>query len=408
MMSPVQTERLFAAHASLCQTLTALEELKGEHTEAKKNREEREQALLVAIGAAREKHPDGEVPKDEQKSIFKIQQDYIRASNSWNLKDREKRRLDDLSKKLTERVLNMVKEAREGPDLFGAAAGGSEEDKLAWRKVELADLVDSLMAGPLKESELFTIGDFLTAWAQRDTERLVKEKKLDAHLVDFVAVKVVHFLKSKKLESEIPGSMVKASANVGKIGDDALKAAKPAETGGVDLMKPTPGGNSVVAGNFSGYSTWTSICEDPFFSEGMEPAHLKKALEGVQAWGGITPLSFLDETARTWKRLKSEGEPSEKSATAALPKIPAKLKARMADVIAVIATQDDKVGQKVRALATINIDAFLVFAGGKDSDLNRTAVELEKIEQGKDKEWEEAKAGAGKKKPGKKKAPKSA
>lgn len=206
MLSPVQTERLFAANTSRVQTETALDALKGDHTEAKKLRDERQAGLLDALEEVQKAHDDGKVPPDEQRAVFKLQKDYRRALNAFELKDREKRRTEDQAKKLTARVLQIIEEAQEGPDLFAGKAG--PDDKLAWRMVELADLVESQLSAPFRENDVHNVGDFLKAWEQGDLDRLVKGKKLDVQLMRYVGTQVRGFLEARKIApAEVPPTL---------------------------------------------------------------------------------------------------------------------------------------------------------------------------------------------------------
>lgn len=226
-LSIVQAERLFAAHASLEATRTQLEEIKGEWTETKKQRDERKEALLDAIKAAREAHSNAMVPRNEQESIFKLEKDFSRSDTAFELKDREKRRADDLEKKLAERIFSMLTEFREGEDLYPGTGLKGGDDKQAWQKVELADLIDNVMAGPFKAHGVFSVGDFLKAWG--DTfDPLVKSKDLDGKLLEFAGAKVADFLRSRKIEKLIPSGMVDLVASLKKVADIApIVEAKP-------------------------------------------------------------------------------------------------------------------------------------------------------------------------------------
>lgn len=243
-LSVVQIERLLAAYSSFRETEQQAEEIKGTWSELKKQLAEREEALLQGIEALREKYGEGErsVPPREQRVIFDLQKDFGRTRDKFNLKDREKRRIEDLAKKLGERVFAILDEAKEGPDLYSK----DTDNALAWREIQIADLVESGLSSTFRLHEVHNIGDFLKAWTQGDLTRLKKE--IDPKLAGFVGAKIAAVLRARGLEKEIPKDMRELSASLKNVPD-----VKPEEPPAAPAPEPAP---DAPAGLFTATDAW--------------------------------------------------------------------------------------------------------------------------------------------------------
>lgn len=167
--SAVQIIRLVAANQSRAETAAIAEDLKGKCTEAKKQRDERQEALLEAISGAEDKHREagdkpGQWSRETSQTVAALNDDYKRAVDSFELLDRQKRRQDDQVKKLTERVFYLLDENQKGGDLFSekeneqAAAG-----KDTFLSVHLADLVGEMLSRPFADLDVRTVGEFIEA-----------------------------------------------------------------------------------------------------------------------------------------------------------------------------------------------------------------------------------------------------
>lgn len=204
MLSQVQWERIQASDISRQQTEARLDELTGDTATAKKTLTERQEALLKAMSGARDEHPDGDVPEEAIKSLFGLEADYSKSLTKFEVVDREKRRTADLAKKFTERVLKLIHEASEGPDLYTESAPAGKADKNAWGKVMLADVCEELVVKPFQENGIFSVEDYLAAWSE---DRLIMATKQKS-VLNYVHQRVADFLGSRKIDTELVNSFI--------------------------------------------------------------------------------------------------------------------------------------------------------------------------------------------------------
>lgn len=395
MPSTVQWERIQAAAISREETEKRVETLKGQFTEAKKLREERQESLFAGMKAAREGSDDKKgIDAETSKSLFKLEADYERAVNSFELVDREKRRTEDTAKKLTERVLRLLKEARDGPDLYNQADADSKPDPLAWRKVMLSDLVEELVAKPFQEQNIFSVGDFIKAWDQSDLERLVKAKDLPKKAVAYMAAKLVEYLKSRGVD--VPKSLadVPAAARL----DDAVPAEAPKgvkepkkgkeakEEGAKAIVdhegkeKPT----HIMSGTGKGdlpdfaHKTWWAIWHELSDKDrqSIPLAKIGPAISELDNAGWSTPYLYLTKMRAMFKRFPDRAE-----AMDAIPAMPDVLEEILMEGVAETGRNSADMRALLVELAAANLDAFLNYAGGKDSPWNTLRLQAERQDE---------------------------
>lgn len=230
-MNIVQAERLFAAHSSLITTRKRCEELKGGHAEAKKRMNEARESLLSAISGAREKHQgdSGCIWRGEAEAIWKHEREFTRSIKAYELIDREKRRTDDLEQKLTDRVLSIIENAKNGEEL---PFGGEDKADPAnldsrWSEILLADLIGDLNARPfIQFASVHTLGHFVTRWDDGVLERQVREKRIDQKVIDYAGAMVRDYLVGRDLASKLGKGMENLPSP--SLRDVDIKEEKPA------------------------------------------------------------------------------------------------------------------------------------------------------------------------------------
>lgn len=247
-MSIVQTERLFASHASLFETRARCEALKGEHAEAKKRMNEARESLLSSVSGAREKHQakSTAIGHDEAEAIWKHEKEYTRSIKAFEVIDREKRRTDDLEKKLTERVLSIIEDAKKGDELpFEGQKPDAASPDSRWSEILLADLIGDLTARPfIQFVEVHTLGQFVEKWKGGGIERAARSREIEQKLIDYAGAKVRDYLLGRDLASKLaPGMKDLPPASLKHVSD--IKEEKPAKaekgkdaTPAIQVLKP--------------------------------------------------------------------------------------------------------------------------------------------------------------------------
>lgn len=161
----VQTQRLCAAVASRAEALGALSRIKEDWEQAKALRDERTQTLteLVDQYAAAESSGDPVEAREVGHRLVKAHDDLRRAEASFAELDRKKRSYADTEKKLHARIVEMVGEFADGPDLFEDAE--KVEIGQAWRQVPIGDVIP-VYAKRFAAAGIGTLGELETRWKE--------------------------------------------------------------------------------------------------------------------------------------------------------------------------------------------------------------------------------------------------
>lgn len=163
MISPVAAMRMMAADDALEVAVAERSEREDERTAAKATMEGREKTLRELIHEARDGAGDGAWSADTCGAIASADGDLERAQNAFAHADRRYQSVAKRAKKLAERVLELVRQARTEPDLFGAMDPTAPAGIV--QAVLLSDLVgDGDEATALDRCGVRSVGDFLAAW----------------------------------------------------------------------------------------------------------------------------------------------------------------------------------------------------------------------------------------------------
>lgn len=222
--SQVTVERIAAAFLSMRDTESRAESVKGEWTEAKKTRDTREDDLLQALEAADERHGKGAWALDTTDALRKLQKDYTRSRDKFDVKDREKRRLEDQAGKLRTHVLKLVEDAATGDQMDLPMGKPAETDPEAWRQVLVMDLVGELQAEPFKGLGVTTLGDVLEAQKAKSFEQWKKEGDLTKEQLEHLGEAVATYLDRTDRAKLVPPEwkeLVQAKVEKPKAPDDA-------------------------------------------------------------------------------------------------------------------------------------------------------------------------------------------
>jgi hypothetical protein len=228
--SPVTVERIAAANLMRREIEARAELVKGEWTEAKTAAEDAETALFTALDAAEEKHKkDQGWAKDTTDAVRKLQREHHKKRDHFDLKDREKRSVEDRAKKLVKSVLALVDEAAEGKekDLW------TKEDKdtgAAWNQIQLVDIMGDLYAEAFGTVGVKSVADALEAEKAGSFAVWVKERNLTKEQLESLAAELATYMDRRGLADRIP------EAWRGKVHAKILKPVAP------DDASDKPGG----------------------------------------------------------------------------------------------------------------------------------------------------------------------
>ena len=265
----VQEQRLKAANASRSDTAAECEDIKGDHTEAKKLAQERKESLLEAISAASDKHGDDRWSKDTCTAIDGLSADFTRADEQFEIIDRRKRRTNDQLKKLEQRVFDILDEIEEGPDLYASTAQPADPE--AWKHVLLADIVGDMIAAPFAEDGIVTIADAI--------ERRKLGEAIKPAYADYMRSKVAIYAETYGHAMDLPkGFAPKGDIDVPEL-EKPAKPEKPAKADGYD-----PSAKPGKAWAATPFDKWPINISTDF---------LQKGLELLAPFEAATPLGLL-------------------------------------------------------------------------------------------------------------------
>lgn len=368
MVSSTQWERIVAIDVSRLATKTDLDNVNADHSTAKQTARERSEALMEAIAAAREQGP--KCKPSAWDSILTLDADYRRAEAKFEVLDREKRRLQDAERKATERLLALIKDTREGPDLFTKKGKDAGDDE-GWKGVLIADLVGEAIGGALAAVRISTVGELIDDWT--GILSLVKDKKLPKDIAMYAGGKVRAYLESRALK--VPKALQDVQApKIGKLDLDAIKVKEPEEEGEGD---EAPKGRKIP--EYTGKRELITS-EEIFpavqitFGYLMHPTkdqHILDKCKELEDAGWGTPLLYLERAHALFKKFTDPKEAAE-----AIIELPGSMLHRMAQQVEKCA-DDPLVMMLLGELGAANIDAFLNVFGGKEGLLNKLRIVAE-------------------------------
>lgn len=175
-------ERVRASLQSWKDAESQLGELQEKHSQAKKTRDERREAVLEA--------EDGD---QSDKKVADLTRDWARADKKFTSIDRDMRSRRDLAKKMEAKVLENVEKLIEGDDEAGLFEGDEGE---AWKAVLLADLVGDIHARGFVQQDAANVGAFLAKDKEDAWKPLVKSGELTRPQVTFMQSAVGKFLQA--------------------------------------------------------------------------------------------------------------------------------------------------------------------------------------------------------------------
>jgi len=206
--SRTTTERINAADLMRLRLEEQIEKADSDRAEAKRARDESEDALLDAIGESRQEIAEAEeelkgTPKDNDEAqrpilrkleriktacteqVMKLEADFRRRDEKFQVCDREARSLKKQQKDIVERVLQLIADAREGSSLFEnpeeqAALGTS------WRDVHIADLMGD--AFPELKKDVHAVAELIR---EEEGIRTYRMERPDSPLLVFKGVCVI-------------------------------------------------------------------------------------------------------------------------------------------------------------------------------------------------------------------------
>lgn len=199
--SVTQWSRICASDISREQTMSQAETTKAEWEEQKKQRKERETALLAAITEAREKNAGKTLDQRDWDSICGLEKDFQKSIEQYELIDRNKRRLDDQVRKLTEAELTLVHDARISEDLFNPR---DITNDIAWKGIQLADLVGEMYSEHFTKVGIRTVGELVQADKDDKIPGHIAQGDFTREQVEFVTGTTYLVLEAMKCAGMLP------------------------------------------------------------------------------------------------------------------------------------------------------------------------------------------------------------
>lgn len=195
VISPLQIERLRGCRFSWKEAQERAEEKKESWLTAKGTRDERRETLATACD-------DEKVP---EKKIASLAHDLTRAERKFDQLDREKRQVEDLSKKLGTKFVEIAEGIADGKadDLYAATVDTGE----AWKGLLIADLVGDLQAMELGKNSIRTVGDLIER--EDGVLTLIKSGEIDKKRTHFIMQTVALNMAANGRNREVPTFMKK-------------------------------------------------------------------------------------------------------------------------------------------------------------------------------------------------------
>lgn len=128
--------RIEAADEARCDSIARFAQVDPDWKIAKKEMNDAEEALLDAQSAARERFPETAYDEETSQSLNRLTHDYEQKCAKYRKLNSRRKSIHDEVGKLTERLLNMISEARQ-PGIFD---GGQDLGPDGWKKLRLRDL----------------------------------------------------------------------------------------------------------------------------------------------------------------------------------------------------------------------------------------------------------------------------
>lgn len=315
MLSSVQWQRIQAADISREQAELKLTEVAGNWKDAQKTLSERREALFEGMKAAREGLVEGVLDMKTTNSIFGLEGDYEKSLTAWELLDREKRKQADLAKKLTERVLNLVKEGRESPDLYTEAEAKKRgpEAADAWRRVLLDDVLEVGYAAPFRENGIMAIGDFLDVHGADRLGEFTTKLKINKQAVAYAHARLAAVLEVYKIDDKKVKAFIADAPKTPKL--DKLENPKPAKAAS-DAIPPSEEGDNADEVSGSGLTPWADNGKAGDKSEG-KPGFRRLTFAQAKEEGMYTSDA---EDPKAKKAAKAKKPKSEKPKSGKKPK----------------------------------------------------------------------------------------
>lgn len=200
IISPLQLERLRAARGSWKEALSTADEKKQDWLTARQTRDDRREGLAKACDENEAKTVNDVTPAHTDEALARMAKDYSRAEHKFVEKDRAKRSVEDLAKKMEAKFIEIAERIAESKeeDMFSVKV----DTGAAWRDVLIADIVGDLQATQFVKNNVRTVGDMLED--DNNVRGLMKSGDIEKKAGQFVCQSVAISVKTKGFASALP------------------------------------------------------------------------------------------------------------------------------------------------------------------------------------------------------------